>query len=108
MEKLMVRFGKQKNNRKDTMVTFRKDDLIFFGVARCNVKVGDKFDRELGKKIALSRAEKALVMHQAGKASFTSQEVKLSQVSDFVGYGCIPVVEIKELLQYFHKFCDRS
>lgn len=101
MEKAMVRYGVLKNDRKDTLYTFRSGENIFFGIARCNLKAGDKFDRELGTKIAMNRALKAKALVDSGEAS-PSEAGKLDEVTWNVAYGCIPVSDVKSLLKYFH------
>jgi hypothetical protein len=101
MEKAMVRYGVLNNDRKDTLYTFRAGEHIFFGIARCNLKAGDKFDRELGKKIAMNRALKAKELVDSGQASVT-EAGKLDDVTWNVSYGCVPVGDVKSLLNYFH------
>ncbi len=95
----MVRYGKLNNDRKDTLFTFRSEDKIFFGIARCNVKVGDAFDKELGRKIAQNRALKAQEVFTTEKVNLENSDI--ANLKEFVSYGAIPVTEIKSLLSYF-------
>lgn len=99
----MVRYSTnvEGSDRKDTLFTFREGELVFFGIARCNLRVGDKFDRELGKKIAQGRALKAQSLVASGKEAPTEGQ-NLDGVQDNVSYGCIPVSQVKSLLNYFH------
>jgi hypothetical protein len=99
MEKSMVRYGKLNSDRKDTLFTFRSEDKIFFGIARCNVKVGDVFDKELGRKIAQNRALKAQEVFKSGNVALESGNIE--DMKEFIPYGGIPVADIKSLLNYF-------
>lgn len=53
-----VRYGRVGKNRypKNTLVTMRNGDTIYFGVSRCNNNAGDSFDKSLGTTIAANRA----------------------------------------------------
>jgi hypothetical protein len=102
MQKEMFRYGVGENGRKDTLFTFREGELIFFGIARCNLKVGDKFDREKGRLIAQKRALKAQELVASGEEVPTDDTNNLDSINAFVHYGCIPLGQIKSLLNYFH------
>lgn len=89
---------------KNTLSTIRDDDLIHFGIARCNIEL-DHFDKKTGKLIAKNRAELA--------ASFTDVEgipgrkLKSSEMEENLIIhqsglrGTVKVNNIVELLQYF-------
>lgn len=99
----MVRYGYSLGNnnspqRKDALFTFRDGDLIFFGISRCNLKVGDKFDRELGKEIAKGRARKAHEFYVNGNNGRISPETYQFLALD---RGYCHVNKIKKLLAYF-------
>lgn len=96
----MVRYSKLENDRKDTLFTFREGDLLFFGISRCNVKSGDKFDREKGMMIAKNRATKAFDLVKAGLEK-PAEDGNMDNVNYFAHYGCIPLKDVKSLLQYF-------
>lgn len=101
----MIRFGKNfKNDRKDVLATVKQDDYIYFGIARCNLKVGDKFDRELGKKIAKARAEKAIKISKLPEFETEPDGFDISAERDFYPFGRVKADQVKSLLSYFHSF----
>lgn len=54
-----VRYGRlEDRSPKNTLVTIRKDGLIYFGIARCNSKL-DIFHKSIGTHIAEQRAQLA-------------------------------------------------
>jgi hypothetical protein len=81
---------------KNTLVTIRDGEYIYFGIARCNKNAGDIFSKAKGRMIATNRAN-------------TAQEV-FSQLCEFQDtivlsqsglYGRCPLDSIKNLLGYF-------
>jgi hypothetical protein len=54
---IRIRYGRnKKGSPKNTLVTIRDGELLYFGISRCNVKVGDTFQKDAGKHIAYERA----------------------------------------------------
>jgi len=52
---IRVRYGKVNNQAKNTLVTIRNGDTIYFGISRCRLSA-DKVSKEEGKKKATIRA----------------------------------------------------
>lgn len=101
MKTEMIRFGNVENNRKAVLATIKQEGYIYFGISRCNLKSGDRFDRELGKKIATARAAKAINI--AKEPDFKPDVVEfLPEDFTFYPYGRVKDTEIKQLLEYFH------
>lgn len=104
----MVRYSKIDNGqKKNVLFTFRKNDSVFFGVARCRLQV-DKFDKELGLTIAKGRALKALeLLEKQGSFLLKDQD----QI-EFVGSireaeptkGFVKLENIKSLIAWFKSF----
>lgn len=103
-----------KLNRKNTLVTIRDGDTIFFGISRCNVTAGDKFSKAKGQMVAKARAEKA--MQEFGAIGAAVNSVRTEQQADgfvtgdgqlsthFSGLrGFISANAVVELLQYFRE-----
>lgn len=101
-----------KLNRKNTLVTIRDGDTIFFGISRCNVSAGDKFSKAKGQMVAKARAEKA--RQEFGAIGAVVNAARASQQADgfvagsghlsthFSGLrGFIRADSVPELLQYF-------
>lgn len=104
----MIRFGHYKNDRKDTLFTVKDGNYIWFGIARCNLKVGDKFDRDLGKTIAQGRALKAQKFFAENQVETEAEDFDIAQVASFFPMGRVKDTQIKNLLQYFHSFGTRK
>jgi hypothetical protein len=83
---------------KNTLVTLREGDTVYFGVARCNTKAGDEFRRNLGTTIATNRASAALGDALAGQYTCSDGTVSL-HTSGL--RGAVPVAQIRALLTYF-------
>lgn len=99
-------YGKKLPNnelpRKAVLYTFRKNDLLFFGIARCCKK--DKFDREHGCFIASERAMKAFMQKQV---LCDKDEESLSwffKASKNKMWGVCNVNNIKTLMDHFYSF----
>ena len=52
-----VRIRYNKGERKNTLVTIREGNVLYWGIARCNSHVGDRFNKAKGRFIALGRAK---------------------------------------------------
>lgn len=102
----MYRYGNKGNNRKDVLYTIRDGELIFFGIACCNLRIGDKFDKTLGRKIAHDRAHKGMKLFKDGQES--APGTGIAEATDFYAYGAIHQSEIKGLLTYFHNLAEKK
>ena len=56
VDRRMIRYSKPKDNIKNTLVTNRIGNFIFFGISRCNKDKGDAFNKQRGVMIAEQRA----------------------------------------------------
>ena len=54
---IQIRYSRANGEPRNTLVTIRNGDKIFFGVAVC--RPNERVNKELGKKIAIGRAWKA-------------------------------------------------
>lgn len=84
-EQARIRYSRLENRSpKNTLVTLRDGDDVYFGIARCNVKL-DTFNKSVGKYIAAQRAalvteddttryhsSNGLVLHESGLRGYTS------------------------------------
>ena len=80
---------------KTTLVTFREEDTIYFGISRCNSNL-DTFSKFLGKRIAENRA----VLAKSG-TTFT-QKIGTVSTHESGLRGSIDVSNIKDLINYFY------
>jgi hypothetical protein len=96
-----VRYGRTSTKApKNTLVTLRQGDTVYFGVARCNTKAGDAFKRTLGTTIAANRARAAL--DGAVVSQYTCPEGTVSLHTSGMR-GAVPVAEVRALLTYFRQ-----
>ena len=85
----MTRYSKNpdKQHRKNTLVTMQQDDVIYFGIARCNHHACDEFRKDRGKVIAKARAiratleqqldnndDKSIMLHETGLRGHTDKK----------------------------------
>lgn len=98
MEMTQVRYGRKENQNELNRVlyTVKEGESIYFGIARCNVTKGDKFEKARGRQIAEARALKA-----KSETPEELKDIKISESPFFHPYGKVPVSEVKDLLQYF-------
>ena len=84
---------------KNTLVTARDNDVIFFGIARCHVPL-DTMSKEKGKALALNRLNSAF---EASSLERPNMWVVDGSFRIHRGglFGQVGVEEIKKLLQYF-------
>jgi len=95
-EGFRTRFGRVENRKpKNTLVTFRQDGNIYFGIARCNSEL-DTFSRDLGKRIATSRAQ--LV---AADTNLTVREGTNLALHESGLRGVVPITNVVQLIEYF-------
>jgi len=89
-----VRYGRPYSKEpKNTLVTTRDGDTVFFGIARCNRKL-DCFHKSIGKYIARQRL-------------FCIDEDELSPNGDLNLHhsglrGTVGIENVKSLLEYFN------
>jgi hypothetical protein len=101
-EGLRVRYsninGSKTKAHKNTLLTMSKNDLIFFGIARCNLESGDKFSKKMGKALAV---ERLLAIRtgflDGGDISTTGLYRSRNMLS-----GWCTVDSVSELLKHFH------
>jgi hypothetical protein len=90
---------------KNTLLTIRDNDLIHFGIARCNNKLGDRFDKNVGKLIATNRAR--LAASEAGVGGIPGKQIKSKDLSENLIVhksglrGTVKLENIVTLLRYF-------
>jgi hypothetical protein len=97
MERSMqVRYSRVKNQPKNTLVTKRDGETIFFGIARCRLKA-DHATKEEGRKLAEFRANIAVEASGAGQFNRDGTFV----VHSTGMFGCVGVADILKLLKYF-------
>jgi len=90
----MTRYnGPTKNKRKNCLITIRRGDYIYFGIARCNLKA-DKYERDKGYNIAMDRALDAMDNEPRGVSSY---------VDTHGVYGKYRDKDAKNLIRYFEK-----
>ena len=105
-EQIRVRYGRPNHeNRipKNTLVTVRQGDVVYFGIARCNKEVGDTFRKTVGTHIATQRAD--LVRYDDVMKYDLDGEIKL-HASGL--RGCVSVDNMKDVVAYFRNidsFC---
>jgi hypothetical protein len=82
------------SNRKNTLVTIRDGERIYFGIARCNLDAGDNMKKSHGRMIAKARALRAKV--ECGSSSTEDFSLHESGLR-----GVCAMESVKQLLQYF-------
>lgn len=94
--KVRIRYGRLTNRApKNTLITVKVDDVVYFGIARCNVKM-DVFHKEIGKYIALQRADMV-----ASDTVLDYDLVGNLKVHKSGLRGCVPVENAKDILDHF-------
>lgn len=95
-----VRYGRLENRApKNTLVTFRENDTLYFGIARCR-KDKDVFNKKVGSYIAEQRAFLAKDdnwFKPYNQHSDTTLKVHSSGLR-----GCLPVENVYQLITYFN------
>lgn len=97
----MVRYGRLEGTRtpKNTLVTLRQGDTVYFGISRCNNKAGDTFKKTMGTQIAESRARLAASEDRTNRLHVTDNgDVNLHESGL---RGSVDVANIRALLNYF-------
>jgi hypothetical protein len=80
---------------KNTLLSFSQDGRIFFGIARCNLDSGDRFNRKIGRSIAAKRALAALRFWEEGAA------VSDLNISRNFLFGSCPPEKAKKMVEHF-------
>lgn len=97
-ENIRIRYGRVDGKTpKNTLVTVRDGDTVYFGISRCNTSAGDVFHKELGKYIATRRA--ALAVNESDKYGYlvgTNVQMHRSGLR-----GRVPRENIVDLLNTF-------
>jgi len=98
MENIRVRFGRidDKRTPKNTLITHRKEDTIYFGISRYLPTDPDPFTKEEGKRRAMERLHIAL--SEVAGAWIIDGSFYLHKSGLF---GQVAVGEITKLLSYF-------
>lgn len=103
-EDVRVRYGRRESRTpKNTLVTFRNGNTVYFGISRCNVEAGDTFLKSLGKHIAKQRADMASVNPDESKDLVPGTSVKVHESGL---RGRVDIGHIKELLKTFDNIDD--
>ena len=90
------RYNNTTNSRKDCLFTIKINNLCFYGISRCNLKVGDKFEKELAKTIAVGRCIEAKRLFEEDTIiTFDSGDPKADRM------GVIATEYIPALLEWF-------
>ncbi len=92
-----VRYGRVADTHlpKNTLVTIRKDDTVYFGISRCRLSA-DRFTKEEGKRRAKQRADIAASNVAGAWTIDGSFYVHKSGV-----FGQVAADDIIKLLTYF-------
>jgi hypothetical protein len=91
--------------KKNTLLTFAEKNgrAIFFGIARCNLEDGDRFNRKRGRAIAASRLKQAI-------DEFTVlpwyNGFGLSLGNSML-YGVVPKTKVGDLLEHFKSIDEK-
>ena len=99
-----VRYSRldEKRSPKNTLYTKLEGESLYFGIARCNVKL-DTFVRSVGSHIAEERANRALTeTENSNYATVGSLSVHRSGLR-----GSVSRSNVKELIEYFRSVDER-
>lgn len=91
------RLGSKDRSPKNTLVTIRKGDLIYFGIARCNLKA-DRFNKSVGRHIATRRATKVFEDSEIDYAETNGVSLHSSCLR-----GCARLADVKKVVNYFRQ-----
>lgn len=96
MERRMhVRYGRVDNVPKNTLVTLRDGETLFFGIARCRLGA-DTAMKEEGKRWASFRALRSATGNDTAEEVDGTMQVHPKGMS-----GSVHITEVKKLLDYF-------
>ena|SRR5271157_5373344 len=94
---IRVRYGKVNDQAKNTLVTIRDGDMIYFGISRCRLGA-DKVNKEEGKKRATIRANVA-AKNVAPVVQIYGDGTLYAHKSGM--FGNVRATDILDLLSYF-------
>jgi len=99
---MRIRYDKRDefNCPKNTLVTHRVGDYIYWGISRCNKEASDRFSKKTGKMIADARASFFLDIFDP------SESEEEFVVGESLMYGRCKKEKIRDLLEHF-KNIDR-
>lgn len=94
------RLSREDRTPKNTLVTIRRGDTVYFGIARCNRKL-DTFHKNIGTYIAQQRVQLAQTEPRDDYSTYVPESN-----SDFVLHksglrGSVSLTNIKEVVNYF-------
>ena len=97
------RFSKENRTPKNTLVTVRKDGIVYFGIARCNRKL-DTFHKSVGTHIATKRMELVDKDNENDIDMWKYFQIDNSKlfVHNSNLRGWVPIEDAKLLIKYFH------
>jgi hypothetical protein len=103
-DSIRVRYGrKEKRVPKNTLVTMRVENKIYFGIARCKNKM-DTFKRDVGTNIATGRVMLATFENCEGYLHAGTNNNMYVHPNHL--RGVVTVEDIHELLDYFNRIDD--
>jgi hypothetical protein len=89
---------KEEQVKKNTLMTEKKDEWLYFGISRCNFILKDTFSKKEGRKFAAEQLEKAKQLFSAPFCGFTIDQ------SGLFGY-CHE--SMKAILYEYFAFVDK-
>jgi hypothetical protein len=92
-----VRYSRIRNGLKNTLVTVRDGDKVFFGISRCNIKK-DTFIKKFGVEVARGRVDLAVQEVNALGLSFDGDR---NLIATGNLRGVVKLENVKELLNLF-------
>ena len=84
---------------KNTLITARDNDIIYFGIARCHLPL-DTMSKEKGKLLAMNRLNSAIVASELDRPNMWVNDGSL-RIHRSGMFGQVGVDEIVKLLNHF-------
>lgn len=96
------RFSKEDRTPKNTLVTVRDGDTVYFGISRCNVKL-DTFHKNIGTYIAQQRAQIVSEDQATGSdySTYVPTENAELRLHKSGLRGRVALTDVKEVVKYF-------
>lgn len=91
------RLSREDRTPKNTLVTVREGNTVYFGIARCNRKL-DTFHRTTGTHIATQRA---LLVASGDSDSYSCPTNRVFRLHKSGLRGSVPLENVKEVINYF-------
>ena len=95
---MRVRYSRNGKLCKNTLFTLNDGNVIIFGIARCNLDIGDRFTKKRGKILAV---ERALALQKVVCNSKLSYGSGVFPVANMLSGWC-SIYSVKDLLQHFN------